>query len=132
MAHRRMTLTAAGAALGVALMVVSAFAWGDSNQARTTYLTFSGPVGLPGVTLARGSYIFELAEPGTSADIVRVLDRERRTVYLTAFTQQVPRPRSLPMNKAVTFHETAPGAATPIDVWFPDGEAMGHQFIYAN
>lgn len=131
MTRYRTTLTAAGAVLGATLMVTSALAWGGS-QARTTYLTFSGAVALPGITLAKGSYIFELAEPGLSADMVRVLDADRRTVYLTAFTQLVPRPLNVPQNKAITFHEAARGVAAPIDIWFPEGESVGHQFIYAN
>ena len=39
---------------------------GDANLNKTTYLTFNRPVGLPGVTLGSGTYVFELPEPMSS------------------------------------------------------------------
>ena len=42
------------------------------------YFTFSGPVQLPGVILAAGTYEFEIANPLTSGDIVRVRSRDGR------------------------------------------------------
>jgi len=38
------------------------------NAQRTTYLTFSQPVRLPGVALAAGTHIFELAAPDGASD----------------------------------------------------------------
>jgi hypothetical protein len=38
---------------------------GSGNNLHTNNLTFSGPVRLPGVTLAPGTYIFERVEPTT-------------------------------------------------------------------
>ena len=50
--------------LGCVLALASLVAVGaraDEND-RLTYLTFSGPVQLPGVTLAAGTYTFKLAD----------------------------------------------------------------------
>jgi hypothetical protein len=56
MAIRRLALiTCAAAVLGLAV------ATGDASPLTTTnFLTFSGDVGLPGVTLSRGNYVFEV------------------------------------------------------------------------
>ena len=96
----------------------------------TMYLTFSGPVGLPGVTLPAGTYIFERVDTPDRIDLVRVSARNRSHVYLTAFTRTIDRPRNLKSSQAVTFREGRPGAAPEIASWFPMGAAEGHQFVY--
>ncbi len=98
---------------------------------RTTYLTFSKPVALPGVMLRPGTYIFELPEPDTSLDIVRVLSRDRKTVYFTAFTRMIERPAEMPASQLVSFQEVAPDAPMPITVWWSD-PLTGRQFVYAD
>ena len=97
---------------------------------RTTYLTFSGPFRLPGVTLPAGTYIFERADSQSRIDLVRVLSRDRSKVYLTAFTNLVERPANGSMQTVVTFGEAAGGTAAPVAKWFPYGERTGHQFVY--
>jgi hypothetical protein len=49
---------------------------------QTNHLTFSGPVGLPGVTLPRGAYTFQVIP--LHPDIVRVLSRDGSRLYFTA------------------------------------------------
>jgi arginine exporter protein ArgO len=118
---------AAGGVLAAAVLLgVSLHARG--NVSDTTYLTFSGAVSLPGVTLGAGTYIFERADQNTP-DIVRVTSRDRRQVYFMAFTRTVDRPRGLG-NRLVLLGEAAAGTAPPIKAWFPLGDVSGHQFIY--
>src|SRR5689334_10938119 len=74
----------------------------NTEAARTQYVTFSGAVALPGVTLHSGTYIFELADPEAAHDIVRVMSRDRRTVYLSAFTREIPRPSGMPLTQLVS------------------------------
>jgi hypothetical protein len=95
----------------------------------TEYLTFSRPVGLPGVTLGSGTYIFELADPDGGHDLVRVLSRDRKTLYLTAYTYPVSRPEVVPGTRFVSFRESAPDGPLPIAVWWSDGLA-GREFVY--
>ena len=95
----------------------------------TNRLTFNKPVGLPGVVLPAGNYVFELAPPGTHRDIVRVTTPKGRTMYL-GFTRVTPRPADLPKEQVVTFGETATGEPTPISVWYPIGMRDGHEFVY--
>src|SRR5512147_2002355 len=54
MAHRWSWLTAFGVVLGLAAGAASLHAW--TTPAGLSYLTFSGPVALPGVTLQAGTY----------------------------------------------------------------------------
>jgi hypothetical protein len=112
----------------IALSALSAGAFASASN--TMYLTFSGPVGLPGVTLPAGTYIFERVDMPDRIDLVRVSARNRSHVYLTAFTNVVQRPHGLKSSQAVTFREGRPGAAPEIASWFPMGAAEGHQFKY--
>ena len=93
-----------------------------SASSHTTYLTFSGAVELPGLTLPAGTYVFERVETSSRIDLVRVRSKRHNTVYLTAFTNMVNRPRDLGPNQVVTFREARPGAAPQIAVWFPAGK----------
>ena len=114
-----------GALLGVSTRA-------DSNPNKTTYLTFSAPVALPGVTLGSGTYIFELPEPGDAWTIVRVLSRDRSIVYYTGFTHPVSRPAGVSQEQMITFAEAQPNVPRPIAVWWPENESTGRQFVYAN
>ena len=67
-----------------------------SNEHKTTYLTFSHPLRLPGVALGSGTYIFEIANPDSGADVVRVMSRDRSISYFMGFTRAVARPHTLP------------------------------------
>ena len=96
----------------------------------TEYLTFNRPVGLPGVTLGTGTYIFEFANPEGAHDMVRVLSRDRKIVYLTAYTYAANRSEILPGTQYVSFVETAPESVLPIAVWWSSNLA-GREFVYA-
>jgi hypothetical protein len=66
---------------------------GIDRREPNNHLTFSGPVGLPGVTLPGGTYTFEMIP--LHSDIVRVLSRDGLRVYFTGFTARVARPAGL-------------------------------------
>jgi hypothetical protein len=99
-------------------------------EKRTAYLTFSAPVGLPGVTLGPGTYTFELAAPDRDLDLVRVTSRDGRLVYFTGFTKTVERPWSLPLNQMIVLGESPANTAPPIKAWYSPDQRTGHQFIY--
>jgi hypothetical protein len=114
----------------VILGILGASSAGAVFDKRTTYLTFSGPVRLPGVTLPAGSYTFELAVPDSDLDIVRVSSRNGREVYFTGFTRPIERPESMPLNQLIVFGEGPAHAAPPITAWFSPYQRTGRQFIY--
>jgi hypothetical protein len=109
-------------------LVVAGVTHAQSGPDRTTYLTFSGAVALPGVELAAGTYIFELPS-NMSHGLVRVSSRDRRQVYLTAFTHEIDRPAG-DDKLQISLGEAPAGVAPPIKAWFPSGERHGRQFIY--
>ena len=113
---------------GALFVAVAASGTASSDPHQTTYLTFSGPISLPGVALGSGTYTFELASPATSRDLVVVMNRERNRVYYLGFTQDVERPDR--QEDDITFGESAAGQAPPITAWYPRGEKHGHRFIY--
>jgi hypothetical protein len=123
----RKWVIAAVAAVAVAGAAVSGtYALGTP---RLNYLTFSGTVALPGVTLPGGTYIFEVVVPGGAGDVVSVSNRDGRHIFL-AFTRSVERPRALRASDSVKFGEAPAGTPPPIAVWYPVGGSKGHQFIY--
>jgi len=102
----------------------------SSNTNKTMYLTFSGAVQLPGVTLAAGTYTFELEDPMASGDLVCVRNRRGDHAYFLGFTRRVDRPANLRPGQVVSFSETAAGTPPRIAVWYPSDDSHGREFIY--
>jgi hypothetical protein len=123
---RRLALIACGAAvLGLAVAPTGDAA---SLALKTNHLTFSGAVALPGVTLPRGTYTFEVVE--LHPDIVRVLSRDGSRVYFMGFTATVVRPADQGADRLVTLAETSRSVRPRIDTWYPIGQSTGRRFIY--
>jgi hypothetical protein len=118
--------SAAGAAA-----LVAGLAAGASAQTldRRTVFTFSGPVALPGVTLPAGQYLFRLADPATSGNVLQVLSGDGRTPYGLFFTLSAerPEPASTP---EVRFMETAAGMPAAIKTWWYPGDRRGFELVY--
>ena len=114
-----------GLLLGVAVKPVRA----GTDALHREYLTFSAPIALPGLTLAAGTYTFEVPDAPFSQSLVRVRSKDGLHIYLTAYTRVVSRPWGDDVPH-VTFSEGAPGAAQPINIWYPMGGDNGRQFIY--
>jgi hypothetical protein len=128
MVNRRFALWTSGAVILGLLEAASVH--GGSTAARTTYLTVNVPIALPGVALAPGTYIFELALPGERVDVVRVSSRDRSQVYYTGFTELVTRPAGLRKDRPLSFGESRVGAPRPVTVWYLPDESTGRRFIY--
>lgn len=79
MFKRNSVVAALGVVLGLAAGATSV--QGRTTSSKLTYLTFSGPVALPGVILTAGTYAFELADSGGAANIVMVRNEKRSHVY---------------------------------------------------
>jgi hypothetical protein len=128
MSNRKLAWAACAATM-FALAVMPATA-GTSNPRKTTYLTFSRAVALPGVALNSGTYTFEIANPDTTADVVRVKSRDGSIVYFMGFTRPIARPRGLNRNEVVSLGESAAGVAPPITAWWPMNDSTGREFVY--
>jgi hypothetical protein len=118
--------TACGAAMLALSMAGTAHA---DEWNKLTYLTFSGPVQLPGVTLPAGTYRFELADPDSSRRVVRVSDKDGSKSYgiFLSMSDQKLEPAKDPV---VMFKETPSGAPAAVQAWFYPGETYGYEFVY--
>jgi hypothetical protein len=59
---------------------------------KQTYLTFSGPVQLPGIVLPAGTYQFKLADPESGRRALQVWDKDGARLFTTLDTAHHPRP----------------------------------------
>lgn len=113
-------------------VVLTAFlapAAGADEYTKQTFLTFSGPVQLPGLTLPAGTYQFKLADPASGRRTLQVWDKDGATLFATLLT--IPDQRMTPTNEPVVmFNETASGDAQPIRAWFYPNETYGMEFVY--
>ena len=94
-------------------------------------LRFSGPVGLPGVTLVAGEYSFEVAHVD-GCDVVRVRSRRTNRVTFSGPAQRIERPKGMSLQQSVILGKARPGEVAPILAWFPIDELVGYQFIYGS
>ena len=69
-----------GALAVVAMLMPSARADEFNKQ---TFLTFSGPVQVPGATLPAGTYMFKLADLQGNRHVVQIFDKEGTKLYTT-------------------------------------------------
>ena len=129
MTTRNILLTACVASMFTVALVQRTHA--TMNPSHMVKITFSQPVGLPGVTLGAGTYIFEVANPMSGADVVRVLSNDRSTSYFQRIAYKVRRPYNLPPTEAISLGEPAmPGSPAPVLAWWHEGS--GHELIYSN
>ena len=96
---------------------------------KLAYLTFSGPVQIPGGTLSAGTYRFHLTNPETSRNVLQVLSNDGAFVYAMFHTRPDSR-TSLTADPVVSFRETPVGVAPVIKSIFYGGEYRGYEFVY--
>jgi hypothetical protein len=124
MIRRTFHLTCVLAVLYVVATTVSA---GPFN--RTTHFRFNKPIQVAGVVLPAGSYAFEIVNPMTAADVVRISDRKRTRLHVLALTRPVVRPATKGLEAMVVFREASPAAPAPIHAWYPAGVTTGYEFL---
>lgn len=102
---------------------------GATTYDNLTYLTFSGPVQVPGATLTPGTYRFRLADPDSGRGIIQVLSHEGNTVYAMFLTMPDHR-WTVTEHSTVTFRETPAGVPPAVKSLFYGGETRGYEFVY--
>src|SRR5689334_3647348 len=118
-------------ATALVIALVSVFAGTTAAQTDTrdrTFLTFSGPVEMPGVTLPAGTYVFKLADT-PSRNVVEVWDRDEKKMIGHWLFVQATRP-DVSQDTVVMFKETAAGQTPAVHYWYYPGEKIGKEFIY--
>ncbi len=113
------------------IALVSVFAGTTAAQTDTrdrTFLTFSGAVEMPGVTLPAGTYVFKLADT-PSRNVVEVWNREENKMIGHWLFVQAERP-DVSQDTVVMFKETAAGQTPAVHFWYYPGERIGKEFVY--
>jgi len=130
---KRLTSIAAAAFTAAFLTVAINVSAQDSNIDQRTYLTFSGAVQMPGVTLPAGKYVFKLA-PTALHNVMQVFDGEEKDIIGQWFfipknrtTEEMSAANGKP---AVTFLEMPEGVAPAVRYYFYPTELTGKEFIY--
>ncbi len=128
----RLTLSAvAVAAVVAATAPAPARATIIETYDKLAYLTFSGPVQIPGVTLNAGTYRFHLTNPETSRNVLQVLSNDGAIVYAMFHTMPDSR-TTVTEDPVVSFRETPVGVPRAIKSIFYGGEHRGYEFVYPN
>jgi hypothetical protein len=124
-------VTAIATAVFMALLVALTFSTvkaQDLNSHEKTYLTFSGPVELPGMTLPAGTYTFRLAD-SPMRNVVQVLSQDEKDIKGQFLFVQHTRPE-VTGDTVVTFKETAENTTPAVQYWYYPGEKIGKEFVY--
>ena len=96
---------------------------------RSTIVTISAPVSVPGVVLPAGEYLFRLADSNTNRNVVQIYDKDRTKIFATLIA--IPAERHEPSGDAVvTFRETPAHQAPALRYWYFAGEKAGNEFAY--
>ena len=98
---------------------------GVAGSAAEHFLTFSGPVQLPGVSVAAGTYIFRLVAPS----VVQVVAADRSEVF-AMFTAMPAVRRGASSNYGVTLAANRYDAPVRLAKLFTPGSSIGFEFIY--
>ena len=120
-------LTSFGCAVALTFALAPG-AHADEND-RLTYMTFSGPVQVPGVTLAAGTYTFKLADGAASRHVVQIFNKQDNKLITTVMT--IPNQRLDPVKDTfVMFTERPAGVPVAVKAWFYPGRSIGEEFLY--
>jgi len=124
---RVMTIATASVAAVLLTLTMSVSAQ-DFNTQKRTFLTFSAPVEMPGVTLQPGTYVFKIADTA-SRNVVQVFDKDEKDIIGQWLYVSAERPQ-VTGETVVTFKETREGTTPAVQFWYYPGEKTGKEFIY--
>jgi len=123
-----MRITRVLCGVAAALMLTATAVRADEYN-KMTYLTFSGPVAVPGVVLQGGTYMFKLADPDNGRRVIQIWDKEGTKLYTTLLT--IPDSQAAAKDDPVVlFTERPSGEPQAIKSWFYVGERTGYEFVY--
>jgi hypothetical protein len=116
-------------AAALAALIAPAASGQTWNVSKVTYLTFSGPVQVPGASLPAGTYLFRLADPVSHRQVIQIRDKEGTKIFTTLMSipNQTAEPKDDPF---VMFLETPAGQPAAVKAWFYPGEKTGYEFVY--
>jgi hypothetical protein len=125
---KRVTNIFAACAAAVVLTLGISVGAQDFNSQERTFMTFSGPIEMPGLRLEAGTYVFRLADTA-GRNVVQVLSQDEKQMLGQWLFVQAERPE-VSGETVVTFKETTPGATPAVQYWYYPGEKIGKEFVY--
>jgi hypothetical protein len=125
-ATRILTTMCCAIAIAIVLMVSGARA---DEYNKLTYLTFSGPVQVPGVTLPAGTYMFKLADPDSGRRAIQIWDEKGTKLFTTLLTIPDEQPEAKD-DPVVLFSERPSDSPNAVKSWFYPADRTGYEFIY--
>jgi hypothetical protein len=97
---------------------------------RSTRLTFSEPIQIPGEVLPAGTYLFRLADGDSGQHVVQIFNADGNIPYATVLTIATERPYPTG-DIAVTLAEQGAGNPDALLKWFYPGRVTGNEFLYS-
>jgi hypothetical protein len=130
---KRFTSIAAAVFTAAFLTAATTASAQDSNINQRTFLTFSGPVQMPGVTLPAGKYVFRLADTALH-NVMQVFDGEEKHIIGQWFfvpANRTTEEQSQANGKPVVMFREMPEGITPaVHFFFYPTDLTGKEFIY--
>jgi hypothetical protein len=117
------------AAVTCATLLLGAAGAAAQSSDQTTFVTFSGPVSVPGTTLPAGTYTFRLAESPANRHIVQIFDRDQSKLFATILAVPAER-NTVEGEPVVTFKETPSDMPPALRFWYYAGDKAGNEFVY--
>lgn len=114
---------------GLILVGTFAFRAHASTWDKKTVLTVNQPIQVQDTYLEPGTYVFTLADVGSSRHIIQVFNRDQNHLITTIMA--IPNYRLEPTGDSrFAFYETPPGTARAMRAWFYPGDNFGQEFRY--
>src|SRR3954466_9687857 len=128
--HKTMRRTRSTVLAACAVLALGAGAAAQQTvQDRTTFVTFSGPVWIPGKTLPAGTYTFRLADTQSDRHIVQILEKDGGNLIATLLAVPADRGEA-EGDPVITFKETPSDHPPAVRYWYYAGERSGNEFVY--
>jgi hypothetical protein len=96
---------------------------------RSTTITFSQPIQIPGQVLPAGAYLFKLAS-SDDLNVVQIFNADRTVLYATLQTVSTDRPEPTD-HTVVALAEQGAGQPDVLLKWFYPGRETGNEFLYS-
>jgi hypothetical protein len=115
---------------GLALLLATYFPLAHADEwDKTTKVTFSEPVQVPGKVLPAGTYTFKLLNSDSDRHIVQIFNADQTSLITTILA--IPNERLEPAGKTIlTYDERPSGQPMALAAWFYPGNTVGQEFVY--
>src|SRR5437588_94785 len=115
---------------GLALLLGAYFPLAHADEwDKTTKITFSEPVQVPGKVLPAGTYVFKLLNSASNRHVVQIFNEDHTALITTVLA--IPNMRLEPAGKTILRYDERPsGQPIALAAWFYPGDNFGQEFVY--